>query len=192
NRSIKLDIISGQSFYRRARLSNRLPYNKMWISSRWEGRAEQGTGNRASGRRRGQMSEVGGPKFRGTKYEVRGASGTLALTPTVSGDPPNRNREQGTRNKASGRSQRSHVGGRRFRGTKYEVRGASGTLALTPAVSGDPSPAGRARGGVGRSRAGECAMLMKCSGRAVLRFCNPRWVTVDVEPQGSLRDWDVR
>src|SRR2546427_3114824 len=79
NRSIKLDIISGQSFYRWARLSSRLPYNKMWISSRWEGRAEQGTGQAAGAR--GQMSEGGGPRFRGTKYEVRRASGTLAPHP---------------------------------------------------------------------------------------------------------------
>ena len=66
------------------------------------------------------MSEVGGPKFRGTKYEVRGASGTLALTPTVSGDPPNRNREQGTRNKEQGKRQEPEVRCRRSegRGTK--------------------------------------------------------------------------
>ena len=66
------------------------------------------------------MSEVGGPKFRGTKYEVRGASGTLTLAPAVSGDPPNRNREQGTGQAAGARGQMSEVGGPRFRGTKYE------------------------------------------------------------------------
>src|SRR5439155_20262842 len=75
NRSIKLDIISGQSFYRRARLSNRLPYNKMLINVAL-GRTG-GTGNRASGRRRGQISEVGGAKFRGREDEVRRASGEL-------------------------------------------------------------------------------------------------------------------
>ena len=68
------------------------------------------------------MSEVGGPKFRGTKYEVRGASGTLALTPTVSGDPPNRNREQGTRNKEQGKRQEPEVRCRRSEGRGFEVR----------------------------------------------------------------------
>ena len=66
------------------------------------------------------MSEVGGPKFRGTKYEVRGASGTLALTPAVSGDPPNRNTERGKRQEPEVRCRRSE--GRGFEvGTRGEV-----------------------------------------------------------------------
>src|SRR2546426_11985101 len=54
NRSIKLDIISGQSFYRRARASDRLPHNKMLINvalgrTGGTGNGEQGTGNKEQG-----------------------------------------------------------------------------------------------------------------------------------------------
>src|SRR5439155_23483766 len=98
--------------------------------TRGTGNREQGTRNRASGRRRGQMSEVGGPKFRGTKYEVRGASGTLALTRAVSGDPPNRNREQGTGQAAEG-----EVRCRRAEVSRYEVRGTRGEVGLRARAS---------------------------------------------------------
>src|SRR5438034_8191999 len=99
NRSIKLDIISGQSFYRWARLSNRLPYNKMWISSRWEGRAEQGTRNKEQGKRQKERSDVGGRRAEVSRYEVRGTRGkrNTCPHPRREGRPPEP--EQGTRNR---------------------------------------------------------------------------------------------
>src|SRR5881296_3269892 len=79
NRSIKLDIISGQSFYRWARLSNRLPYNKMLINVAL-GRTG-GIGNREQGKRQKERPDVGGRRAEVSRYEVRGTSGKRNTCP---------------------------------------------------------------------------------------------------------------